>query len=53
MRSAAVRRVPVIDEAGRLVGLVSLDDILALLTEEFNTIGKLLEQESPDSLAQG
>ena len=52
MRSASVRRVPVVDKAGQLVGLVSLDDILTLLTEEFNAIGKLLEQESPDSLAR-
>ena len=52
MRSASVRRVPVVDDAGGLVGLVSLDDILTLLTEEFNAIGKLIEQESPESLAQ-
>lgn len=51
MRAGKCRRLPVVDRANKLVGLVSLDDILALLTEEFREIGSLLEQESPRSLA--
>lgn len=32
MRTLGVRRMPIVDEAGAVVGLVSLDDLLALLT---------------------
>jgi CBS domain-containing protein len=51
MRRGPYRRVPVVDCDGRLVGLLCLDDILELLVEEFDQIGKLLEKESPVSLA--
>lgn len=47
MRAGPYRRVPVVDQAGKLVGLLSLDDILDLLTEEFNLIGSLIQTESP------
>jgi CBS domain-containing protein len=47
MRSGACRRLPVVDQDGKLVGLVSLDDILELLSEEFQQIGELLEEEAP------
>ncbi len=50
MRTAACRRLPVVDDDGKLVGLLSLDDILDLLAEEFGQIGKLLAEESPNSL---
>ena len=52
MRSGPFRRVPVVSVEGELVGLLSLDDILDLLTEEFGQIRGLLEQESPGSLAE-
>jgi CBS domain-containing protein len=51
MRVEKCRRLPVIDSDGKLVGLVSVDDILELLIEEFREIGMLLRQESPQSLA--
>ena len=47
MRSAAVRRLPVVDDDGRLVGILSLDDILGLLAEEFVSIRGLLDREAP------
>jgi CBS domain-containing protein len=47
MRSGTVRRLPVVDRDGRLTGLVSVDDILLLLVEEFWEIGRLLEKETP------
>jgi len=52
MRAGAFRRLPVVDNDGKLVGLVSLDDIVDLLSEEFNEIGRLLRNESPASLAE-
>jgi CBS domain-containing protein len=34
-RDAAVRRIIVVDKEGRLVGLISIDDVMELLTAEF------------------
>ena len=42
MASGAFRRLPVVNEDGRLVGILSLDDLLGLLAEEFALIGRLL-----------
>ncbi len=47
MRAERCRRLPVVAADGRLVGVLSLDDILALLAEEFGTIGGLLRAEEP------
>lgn len=51
MRNGSFRRVPVVDHDDRLVGLLSLDDILHLLAHHFAQIGDLVERESPESLA--
>ncbi len=51
MRRGAHRRLPVVDERSQLVGLLSLDDILDLLSEEFAQIGKLVRTEGPNLLA--
>ena len=47
MRIGRLRRLPVVNGAGALVGIITLDDILALLAEEFSLIGGLLEREAP------
>ena len=47
MRSGACRRLPVVSGDGSLVGLVSLDDILSLLAEEFREVGALVDEEMP------
>lgn len=52
MRSGAFRRIPVVDEKAMLVGLLSLDDILDLMAEEFNDIGALLRREGPRVLIE-
>jgi len=52
MRAGGFRRAPVVDQGGALVGLVSLDDILMLLAEEFADIGRLLEKETPRAAAE-
>jgi CBS domain-containing protein len=51
MRGGSFRRVPVVDAEGKLVGLVTLDDILMLLAEEFTQVGRLLEHETPRAAA--
>jgi CBS domain-containing protein len=53
MRIEKCRRLPVIDDSGRLIGLLSIDDILELLIWEFREIGRLLDKESPKYLAAG
>ncbi len=40
-----VRRLPVVNTRGELVGIISLDDILVLLTSEMGHIGSTLSQE--------
>lgn len=41
-----VRRVPVLDD-GRLVGIVTLDDFVRLLSAELEKLAALIEAESP------
>jgi signal-transduction protein with cAMP-binding, CBS, and nucleotidyltransferase domain len=53
MRSGRFRRIPVVGKDKQLVGLVSLDDILMLLAEEFGQIGRLLERETPRGVIEG
>ena len=47
MRKGKFRRLPVVDHDNKLVGLITLDDILMLLSEEFSQIGRLLMRETP------
>lgn len=52
MRAGPFRRLPVVDGPGHLVGLLTLDDVLELLSEELSDIGRLVEEESPASLSE-
>lgn len=45
MRQKAVRRLPIVDESCGLVGILTLDDLLELLSEEFHEIAKLVRNE--------
>jgi CBS domain-containing protein len=47
MRSGGFRRLPIIDRSRKLVGLISLDDILMRLAEEFIQVGNVLQRETP------
>ena len=45
MRSKTVRRLPVVDKNGALVGILTLDDLLELLSEELLAIAKLVNYQ--------
>jgi CBS domain-containing protein len=45
MRLHGVRRMPVVDGEGALVGIVSLDDLLALLAEEMMALARITRRE--------
>lgn len=45
MSEAGVRRLPVVDGGGKLVGVVSLDDILLVLGDEMEDIANTLRCE--------
>ncbi|HXU92790.1 MAG TPA: CBS domain-containing protein [Gallionella sp.] len=45
MRSKGVRRLPVVDANNGLVGILALDDLLELLSEELLAISKLVKLE--------
>lgn len=45
MRRRGVRRVPVVDRAGVLVGILSVDDLLELFAETLGDLATLLQRE--------
>ena len=45
MRAEAVRRLPIVDSGGSLVGIVSLDDVVELMAEELGDLATLIRQE--------
>jgi CBS domain-containing protein len=45
MRAKGVRRVPVVDARGMLVGIVTADDFVDLLAEEMNAIARMIKRE--------
>jgi CBS domain-containing protein len=51
MRREGFRRLPVVDRGGTLVGLVSMDDVLMLLSDELEQIGQLVRCETPQFVA--
>ncbi len=45
MSKNGVRRVPVINKEGKLVGLISLDDLLINLIEKLNSLSMVLKKQ--------
>lgn len=50
MRAGGVRRLPLVDEAGRVTAIVTADDVLCLVAEEFEllatAVGREIERET-------
>jgi len=45
MKARGVRRVPVVDDTGALVGILSADDLFELLAEEMNDLVRVIRRE--------
>ncbi len=45
MRTKGVRRMPIVQEDGTLVGIVTLDDVIEVLAEEMNQLARLISRE--------
>jgi len=45
MRAKGVRRIPVVDASGALVGIVTADDMLDLLAEELSALVRMVSRE--------
>lgn len=46
MQSHGVRRVPVVDAAGNLAGIVSIDDLLEFIAEELGLLSRVSPRQS-------
>ena len=45
MRGRGIRRLPIVDDENRLVGIVAIDDLLAVLAENLTGIARAVSQE--------
>ncbi len=45
MRRKGVRRLPVVDESGQLIGIITLDDLLELFAGEISGLVKVIKKE--------
>jgi CBS domain-containing protein len=51
MRGHGVRRLPVVDSSGGLVGLVAVDDMIDLLAEELRGLSQVIAREQSGEVA--
>jgi CBS domain-containing protein len=42
MRYKGVRRLPIVGADGQLIGIVAIDDLLAVLAEELDDVAKII-----------
>lgn len=47
MREQSVRRMPVVDADGAVAGILTLDDLVVLLSAELDNLAGVVEAESP------
>lgn len=47
LSDAGIRRVPVVDDDGELVGIVSVDDVAVLLSDEIDDLTRVVAKQSP------
>ena len=47
MAEASVRRLPIVNDNGTLVGIITLDDVMLLLATEMSNLGGVIQAESP------
>ena len=47
MADASVRRLPIVNDNGTLVGIITLDDVMLLLATELSNLGGVIQAESP------
>jgi len=52
MKEGAFRRLPIVDGDGQLAGIVTLDDILLLFSDQLSQVGRLLARETPRAAAE-
>lgn len=52
MRSKGVRRLPVVDQQGDLLGIITADDILELLAEQMQDLAALVAQQQKREIKQ-
>jgi CBS domain-containing protein len=50
MRTYHVRRVPIVNKDHKTVGIVTLDDLIALLGEEMSDVGKAIAEGFPQEM---
>jgi CBS domain-containing protein len=46
MSAGGVRRAPVVDDAGALVGIITLDDVLPAVAQELNELAGIMEMQA-------
>jgi CBS domain-containing protein len=52
MCGGGIRRLPVVDQDGKLCGLICLDDILLRWARDFRNVSELLKTEAPRAAAE-
>lgn len=52
MTAKGVRRLPVVDDGGGLLGIIALDDLLLILSKELGSLSKLVNREQKNEVSK-